>query len=789
MYKEDPNLDSTDVREITAYILDLRCLQEFIQTRLKPRVEIIGKMVEPVRFSELRYIFPQGSLIISRDPKIPQKVWKVMGRCGGRWSRRRYDVDVPTPIVDDFTPFLVDCFCLDYTGGQYVPVWQRFTVSEFDGTEDINNLAIVPIQVAERDPSFFSRTVVEERGKKFIELASAGAQHRYFSGRNLHLTLRGTKLATLGSEAAQNSLEYTERIDSEVIVDMTQAIEEVPEWAYPNELPARPPDSAGELASVYRSRTLGSTALKDTNTGVAAFRFSERRKWAQWVIAGCAPSGDDQLLLPNRVFAFVLRNRKWVHDIHGNDLLQPITNPPEPWNDLELPTGHKELVQSLIKSHFSQDKSRKLHLDLVRDKGRGVIILLHGVPGVGKTSTAECVAQAYNRPLLPITCGDLGLYPSEVESKLQEIFRLAHAWNCVLLLDEADIFLAQRTTTDMKRNALVSVFLRVLEYYEGILFLTTNRVGTFDEAFKSRIHMSLYYPPLTESQTARIWSSHIKKVKANGIQIDEQGILEFAQELWTIQGYPERGPVWNGRQIRNAFQSAIALAGYHTETGEQIHLTKENFRRVGEVSDQFSRYIYKTKLSHTDADLNRAGGIRRDEFGRDPGTQPAVPWGESQVVDPFLSSNSAPQPQRPNVQFGGSAQAARFQSVAQDPFHQSAYSASPWQTTTQPQQQPQHSQQAFLQQQPPSTQVQPGTQQMFSPQQISQPQAHQQSQPTYSQPGLVVGPVPNSYEQQTSQPLPQQPEFGTSHQPVSHTQMPGKPNTQGLTGLSPWQMS
>ncbi|KAK1525908.1 uncharacterized protein CCOS01_08326 [Colletotrichum costaricense] len=582
---------------------------------------------------------------------------------------------------------------------------------------------------------------------------------------------------------------------------MTRAIEEVPAWISPIELPADAPDSTGELAAVYRNRRLGPIAFNDTDMGVSAFLVSERRKWARWDIAGLAPSGDDQLLLPNRVFAFVLRNRKWaclpiIHDIHGNDLLQPITNPPEPWNDLELPTGHKELVQSLIKSHFSQDKSRKMHLDLVRDKGRGVIILLHGVPGVGKTSTAECVAQAYSRPLLPITCGDLGLHPNEVESKLQEIFRLAHAWNCVLLLDEADIFLAQRTTTDMQRNALVSVFLRVLEYYEGILFLTTNRVGTFDEAFKSRIHMSLYYPPLAEIQTARIWSSHIRKVKANGVQIDEQDILAFAQQIWTIQGRPERGPVWNGRQIRNAFQSAIALAGYHTETGEQIHLTRENFRRVGEVSDQFSRYIYKTKLSHTDADLNRAGGIRRDEFGSDPNTRPAVSWGESQVIDPFFKSDPAPQPQRPNVQFGGSAQAARFQTVAQDPFRQPTYSASPWQVTTQPQQQqqpppqqqyPQQSQQAFLQQQAPPAHVQAATHQMFSPQQMGQPQAHQQSQPTHSQPGLVAGSVPTSYEQQM--PHPQQPEFGTAHQPVSHTQMPGKPNSQGHTGSPPWQMS
>lgn len=35
-----------------------------------------------------------------------------------------------------------------------------------------------------------------------------------------------------------------------------------------------------------------------------------------------------------------------------------------------------------------------------------------------------------------------------------------------------------------RTNALVSVFLRVLEYYDGILILTSNRVGTFDEAIR-----------------------------------------------------------------------------------------------------------------------------------------------------------------------------------------------------------------------------------------------------------------------------------------------------------------
>lgn len=142
---------------------------------------------------------------------------------------------------------------------------------------------------------------------------------------------------------------------------------------------------------------------------------------------------------------------------------------PDAWQDLEIPQGHKSIVQALINTHFSKDKTKDAHFDLVREKGKGVIILLHGVPGVGKTATAECVAASHGKPLLPITCGDLGLKPKEVESTLQTAFQLAQAWDCVMLLDEADIFLAQRTNQDVERNALVSVFLRILEYYEGIL--------------------------------------------------------------------------------------------------------------------------------------------------------------------------------------------------------------------------------------------------------------------------------------------------------------------------------
>ncbi len=87
-----------------------------------------------------------------------------------------------------------------------------------------------------------------------------------------------------------------------------------------------------------------------------------------------------------------------------------------------------------------------------------MIILLHGVPGVGKTSTEETIADGTERPLYPLTCGDIGETPEQVEKYLESAFTLGHRWGCVLLLDEADVFfIARRDKADMRRNAMVSV--------------------------------------------------------------------------------------------------------------------------------------------------------------------------------------------------------------------------------------------------------------------------------------------------------------------------------------------
>ena len=145
------------------------------------------------------------------------------------------------------------------------------------------------------------------------------------------------------------------------------------------------------------------------------------------------------------------------------------------WNDgafesLVLPQDHKELILALTES---QRESKDNFDDVIQGKGirdfnqvdklfinnfigKGMIMLLSGPPGVGKTLTAESVAETMRAPLYMMSAGDLGLTSTEVEASLSNVLEMCTKWKAVLLLDEADVFLEQRSAHDLERNKLVS---------------------------------------------------------------------------------------------------------------------------------------------------------------------------------------------------------------------------------------------------------------------------------------------------------------------------------------------
>jgi SpoVK/Ycf46/Vps4 family AAA+-type ATPase len=152
---------------------------------------------------------------------------------------------------------------------------------------------------------------------------------------------------------------------------------------------------------------------------------------------------------------------------------------------------------------------------------------------------------------------------------LRRVLEIAKTFRAVVLLDEADVFLEQRTSNNLERNALVSIFLRQIEYFAGIMFLTTNLVETFDQAFHSRIHISLAFSSLDIQAREQIWRNFARNMLED---------LEIAEEEYTELARSDL----NGRQIKNVFGSSKSLAADQGQLISMVHL-----RNVLQITTSF----------------------------------------------------------------------------------------------------------------------------------------------------------------------------------------------------------
>ncbi|KAG5950093.1 hypothetical protein E4U53_005493 [Claviceps sorghi] len=492
---------------------------------------------------------------------------------------------------------------IEYDGKRFVFQSMAEEVAEFQGTRKITSLPCYPLSYHKDE--FKVRQTLIERGKKFVSLS--GPSLKEYSGlayvkrkkgiivkfhipesrimvdpamfRRMNPNYSGSTAwpkdgdALSESDSPDDEEERTEFCSS-YAVDLKEEKKETVCGALVTKVQQQDLNAESKSSPVQSLPTRSSTIVQGVNSaessvGEKAIETPEVDSEAD----SCpAFTDDDYLVASPVVLGFSFSEKQWlefsvsrIDDVQWND---------DAWDSLVLPLETKDLVKALV-------KSRKYNLtqtidDVMKGKGKGLVSVLHGPPGTGKTLTAEGISELLQCPLYMASAGELGTDPKSLEVELQRILDICHSWGAILLLDEADVFLEKRNLQNIQRNALVSIFLRQLEYFRGILFLTTNRVETFDEAFQSRIHIALRYDGLDSKAKKAIFKLFIERVKAHG----KLAVEPFTDENFTQLAKHDL----NGREIKNMIGSAQDLALNKAEA-----LSMRHIQQVLDIHVKFGR--------------------------------------------------------------------------------------------------------------------------------------------------------------------------------------------------------
>ncbi|WP_042880158.1 AAA family ATPase [Cupriavidus necator] len=288
-------------------------------------------------------------------------------------------------------------------------------------------------------------------------------------------------------------------------------------------------------------------------------RFEMSCDPAFWRDAGVA-EGFEQVPLHCYVHLFHLEWHRniWVHVQH----LSEYRYRPELRDKLVLPAHHRDLID-ILTSHMDV-----LVPDFVPGKSGGTTILCQGAPGLGKTLTAEVYAEVVGKPLYRVHSGQLGTTAASVGATLTGILRRAMRWNAILLLDEADVYIRCRDN-DLEHNAIVAEFLRTLEYFDGLLFMTTNRIGDVDDAILSRCIATIHYETPGKDDARRLWRLQAAQF---GAELGE-GLIEAL-----TRAYPKA----SGRDIKELLKLATRYCkAKEIAPSEEVFRLCAQFRGIG----------------------------------------------------------------------------------------------------------------------------------------------------------------------------------------------------------------
>ncbi|KAM0806761.1 putative AAA+ ATPase domain-containing protein [Seiridium cardinale] len=422
----------------------------------------------------------------------------------------------------------ISAYYLDFdnTGAWLIPQLEVLEVAEYSSERYVGKLELVPVWFARGDNDPTHRLI--ERGTEYCGYRGKVSYCEY-AGDQWPRTSRKDPLKVIvdyvtDSKHWQDMVHWNKSINvPECFVCLGEALDLK---AYP----------------------LGAPHDSDTCTKNLSPRASQCTK-------GDIDTTESLLFCPPKLWAFSVKHKSW-RMVKARDL-SVVREDSSTLNQLQMDRYHKDYLESMVISHLKHEKKGN-NFDIIRERGRGLNVLLHGSPGTGKTLAVECIAEKHGVPLYLVTSGDLGFDPDVLERKLAEALLRAANWNAILLLDEADVFVQKRDFHDFRRNSIVSIFLRHLDYSEALLFMTTNRIDGIDPAFESRVNMKLRLPDFSFDEQKEIWNNLINRAR-EVIEVEEEQLHKFVKfNLGNLENGDYK--TLNGREIMNCIQTATALA-------------------------------------------------------------------------------------------------------------------------------------------------------------------------------------------------------------------------------------
>ncbi|KAK4631369.1 hypothetical protein CLAFUW4_03719 [Fulvia fulva] len=428
------------------------------------------------------------------------------------------------------------CRGVDWDGAKLATYHYYFSIKEYQGERPINSLDVVPVDlfnVANTAPDNSDlRTKLIERGRRFCELCSqdSGA---------LQCEYVGDALTDATSLHRLNPVRMKEARHKEASSGADSRFYDMVPYNIPRKDRGVIIDNWTFLNSARNPRWFPSPPLGVRPGGVfltcqcLVCKLSPIQKVANASAKAFANDEEMLVLLPPKLLGFVLKSKIWAQfavDKMQRTYLRGSLELTKAFDEeLQLNEDDKDLLLALVNGHQALlpqfegsgpgiPGHNNQGTDVIEGEGQGLAIMLHGPPGVGKTLTAETIAKRTNRPLLSVSVAEIGVQPHEAEHKLTDIFADAARWQAVLLMDEADVFVEERQKGELDRNALVSELLRCLEYYEGIIILTTNRIRTIDIALQSRIHLAIQYKGLSADSSLQIYKDNLARIPPNEIE-------------------------------------------------------------------------------------------------------------------------------------------------------------------------------------------------------------------------------------------------------------------------------